>query len=103
MYTTDTVSGLTSGWEADAREEFYVTIAYDGFGAGNSALKLYEHLQEQFGTDLAIHRMIRPFTMLGSEELQPEEEKKPDMIIVASHRASSLPAGVLDWLAGELS
>jgi hypothetical protein len=104
MYKTDTVSTLPNSWDTEARQEFYVAIAYDGFSAGNSALKLYEHLQEQFGRDLDIRRTVRSFASLGTGDASSQQdEKKPDMIIVASHRSGSLPIELQNWLAEELA
>jgi hypothetical protein len=103
MYNTDAVSRFPNAWEADTREEFHVTIAYEGFGAGNSALKLYEHLQEQFGGDLDLHRTVRPLHLLQASQRAGDADKRPDMIIVASHRPTALSASVLSWLTEALT
>jgi hypothetical protein len=103
MYNTDAVTTFPNPWEPEARQEFHVAIAYDGFGAGNSALKLYEHLKEQFGRDLDLRRTIQSFASLGIDTISGQrDEKKPDMIIVASHRPDSLPIALQSWLAKAL-
>jgi hypothetical protein len=104
MYNTDAVNKLPNTFAADERAEFYIAIVYDGLAAGTTALKLSEHLQEQFGGELDMRRTLRPFALVGnSADHVPEDRKRPDMIIIASHRSSSLPVHLVTWLTEALT
>ena len=85
----------------ETNSQFNVVIVYEDFETGKHAKKTYDVLVEHLGHECELNHQMWKFEVLRLpklKEIAARDAAQADIILIASHGGSDLPAEVKDWL-----
>ncbi|MHB8520909.1 MAG: hypothetical protein ACYDH9_09130 [Limisphaerales bacterium] len=87
--------------EPGKARRFEVVVAYEDFATGIRAKKAFDGVLRELGSDLTFNCKLWKFDILRIpqlKEMAADDAAEADMVLIAAHSGSELPAGVKKWI-----